>query len=92
MADQLLNGMITNDGRVVLETLLLADVPAQAHYARHAALLTDLTWIFRGEPPLPESPPEPPGLTRREKVVTAAFLVCCTIAFLIIILLFTGLL
>jgi RNA polymerase sigma-70 factor, ECF subfamily len=92
MADQLLDGTITDDGRVVLETLLLADVPAQAHYARHAALITDLTWTFRGEPALPEAPSKPPALTRREKVVTAAFVVCCTIAFLIIILIFTGLL
>jgi RNA polymerase sigma factor (sigma-70 family) len=92
MADQLLDGTITEDGRVVLETLVLADVPAQAHYARHAALITDLTWAHRGEPPLPEPPPEPPGLTRREQMVTVAFIVCCTIAVLIVILLFTGLL
>jgi RNA polymerase sigma-70 factor, ECF subfamily len=92
MADQLLDGTITDDGRVVFETLLLADLPAQAHFARHAALITDLTWTFRGEPPLPEPPPEPPGLTRREQVVTGAFVVCCTIAFLIIILVLTGLL
>ncbi|HKB05056.1 MAG TPA: sigma-70 family RNA polymerase sigma factor [Gemmataceae bacterium] len=92
MADQLLDGTITDDGRIVFETLLLADVPGQAHYARHAALLTDLAWTLRGAPSLPEPPPDPPGLTRREKVVTAAFVACCTIAFLIIILLLTGLL
>jgi DNA-directed RNA polymerase specialized sigma24 family protein len=93
LADQLLDGTISDDSRLVLETLLLADAPAQAHYARHAALVTDLTWDYRGAPILPEQPadePQPAAITRREKLVTVAFVVCCTVAMLVVVFLFTG--
>ena len=43
LTDQLLDGTITDDGRLVLETLLLADAAAQAHYHRHVALAAELT-------------------------------------------------
>jgi DNA-directed RNA polymerase specialized sigma24 family protein len=78
LSDQLLGGTITDDGRLVLETLLLADAAAQVHYHRHGALAAELKWHYAGPPSLPESPPAPPartGLTPREQIVTAAFLV-----------------
>ena len=76
LADQLLDGTITDDGRLVLETLLLADAAAQAQYHRHAALAADLTWHYAGPRPYPEPPPasECRPLTAREWAVTAAFL------------------
>jgi RNA polymerase sigma-70 factor, ECF subfamily len=80
MADQLFDGTISEDGRLVLETLLLADAAAQVHYHRHAALVAELTWRFGGVPALPELPrPGRRGLSRREWTVTIAFLVACTI-------------
>jgi DNA-directed RNA polymerase specialized sigma24 family protein len=91
MTNQLLNGTITDDGRLVLETLLLADAPAQAHYHRHVALVAELTMRFRGLPPIPEPPPAAtPRLTRREQIVTGAFIAACVTVFLVLILLFTG--
>jgi DNA-directed RNA polymerase specialized sigma24 family protein len=77
LADQLLDGTITNDGRLVLETLLLADAAAQAHYHRHAALATELSWKYAGPPALPDLPRDEPArrVTAREWAVTAAFLV-----------------
>jgi DNA-directed RNA polymerase specialized sigma24 family protein len=78
LSDQLLDGSITDDGRLVLETLLLADPVAQAHYHRHAAVTADLEWHYLGRPNIPEpapAPPTPPRLTTREWIVTAAFLV-----------------
>src|SRR5262249_52348581 len=41
LSDQLIDGTITDDGRFVLETLLLADAAAQPHYHRHAALAAE---------------------------------------------------
>jgi DNA-directed RNA polymerase specialized sigma24 family protein len=93
LADQLLDGTINPYSRLVLETLLLADSPAQAHYRRHVALVTDLEWAYRGTPALPELPPEPPGLpglTRRERVVTAAFVVTGVAVLLFVVLLIAG--
>jgi DNA-directed RNA polymerase specialized sigma24 family protein len=91
LADRLLDGTITDDGRVVLETLLLADAPAQAHYHRHVALLVELEFKYRGEPELPAMPqPELPVASTREWLVTAAFIVACTAVALFVILAFTG--
>jgi hypothetical protein len=76
LSDQLLDGTITEDGRLVLETLLLADAPAQVHYHRHAALVAELTWKFAGPPDLPDPPrTEPRPVTAREWAVTVAFIV-----------------
>ena len=78
LSDHLLDGTITDDGRLVLETLLLADAAAQAHYHRHAAVVADLEWLYSGRPTIPEpaqAVPAPPRLTTREWIVTAAFLV-----------------
>jgi DNA-directed RNA polymerase specialized sigma24 family protein len=91
MVDQLLDGTITDDGRVVLETLLLADAPAQAHYHRHVALLVEIEFKYRGEPELPELPePGPQKLSNREWLVTAAFIVACAAAAVFVILALTG--
>jgi RNA polymerase sigma-70 factor, ECF subfamily len=90
LSDQLLDGTITGDGRLVLETLLLADAAAQAHYHRHAALIADLTWKYGGPPDLPEPPesaaPGPRRVTGREWEVTAAFVaaVLAVIAFAVL--------
>jgi DNA-directed RNA polymerase specialized sigma24 family protein len=92
LTDQLLDGTITEDGRLVLETLLLADAAAQAHYHRHVALVAELTLRFRGVPPVPEPPVPSPRVSRREQVVTWAFVAACVVVFLFLILLFTGLL
>ena len=77
LADQLLDGTISDDGRLILETLLLADAAAQVHYHRHAALAAELNWAYRGLPALPElaAPDRPQRLTTREKVITVAFIV-----------------
>ena len=45
---QLLNGTISADSRLVLETLLLADAPAQRHYHRCVALAVELEWRYGG--------------------------------------------
>jgi len=91
LTDQLLDGTITDDGRLVLETLLLADAAAQAHYHRHVALVAELTMRFRGLPPVPEPSLAPgPRVTRREQIVTGAFVAACVVAFVVLILLFTG--
>jgi DNA-directed RNA polymerase specialized sigma24 family protein len=77
LSDQLIDGTITEDGRLVLETLLLADAAAQIHYHRHAALAADLTWTYGRAPALPEKTPEPPThrLSARERIVTAVFVI-----------------
>jgi|GEM_PF-4878642 len=91
LTDQLLDETITDDGRLVLETLLLADAAAQAHYHRHVALVAELTMRNRGLPPMAEPPlAAAPRVTRRERIVTGAFIVACTIAIVLIILLFSG--
>jgi RNA polymerase sigma-70 factor, ECF subfamily len=75
LTDHLLDGTINDDGRLILETLLLADSAAQAHYHRHVALTAELTWLYRGEPPLPEFPTEVKRtLTSREWLVTSLFI------------------
>ncbi|MSR53957.1 MAG: sigma-70 family RNA polymerase sigma factor [Gemmataceae bacterium] len=76
LSDQLLDGTINEDGRLVLETLLLADSTAQAHYLRHVALACGLHWKYRGEPDLPAPSPKR-GLSQREKLVTLGFAVTC---------------
>src|SRR5262249_174920 len=91
LTGQLLDGTITDDGRLVLETLLLADPAAQAHYHRHVALCAELRMGLRGLPPLPEPPaPAAPQVSRREKFVTWAFVAACAVVFLFLIFLFTG--
>jgi DNA-directed RNA polymerase specialized sigma24 family protein len=90
LTDQLLDGTGTEDGRLVLETLLLADAAAQAHYHRHVALIVELTMRFRGLPPIAEPPSATPRVTRREKIVTGAFITACVVVFLVLFLLFTG--
>jgi DNA-directed RNA polymerase specialized sigma24 family protein len=93
LAQRVLTGASGEDSRIVLETLLLADTPAQAHYLRHVALLADLTWAYRGRPPIPDlpaSPPSRPPLTRREWAVTIAFVGACVAAAAFIVLLVSG--
>jgi DNA-directed RNA polymerase specialized sigma24 family protein len=91
LADQLLDGTITDDGRLVLETLLLADAAAQAHYHRHAALAMDLKWHYGGAPALPEPPAEVRrGLTARERAVTVAFVVAVVAVISFVVLRLTG--
>jgi DNA-directed RNA polymerase specialized sigma24 family protein len=90
MTDQLLDGTITADSRLVLETLLLADAAAQAHYHRHVALAVELAWKYRGEPELPDVPAGPRRLTPREWAVTIAFVCACLAAVAFIALLFSG--
>ena len=92
LADQLLDGTITNDSLLVLETLLLADAAAQAHYHRHVALAVELEWLFRGAPKFPEpvTAITPRKLTRRELVVTGAFILTCIAAAVFITLWLTG--
>lgn len=86
---QLLDGTISDDGRLVLETLLLADAAAQAYYHRYVGLLTDLEWKYRGEPALPdfrESPTRPHKVvTRREWGVTIAFIAACVVAVAVVV-------
>jgi len=72
LSDQLLDGTINGDGRLILETLLLADAPSQAHYLRHVALECELNWRYRGEPGLPMATLNR-HLSTREKWVTIAF-------------------
>lgn len=90
MTDQLLDGTITDDGRLVLETLLLADAAAQAHYHRHVALAVELAWKYRGEPELPEASAERRRLRKREWAVTIAFVCACVAAIAFVVLLFSG--
>jgi len=91
LSGQILDGTITDDGRLVLETLLLADAAAQAHYHRHVALVAELTMRFRGLPPLPEPPTPPtPRVSRRERMITWAFVATCTVVVLFLVFLFTG--
>ncbi len=91
LVDQLLDGTISDDGRLVLETLLLADAPAQAHYHRHVALAVDLAWKYRGEPEIPGTPkPGRQAMTAREWFLTIGFVVACLAAAAFIVLLFTG--
>jgi len=78
LSDQLLEGTINEDGRLVLETLLLADPAAQAHYLRHVALACELNWWYRGEPDLPMAT-IPRELSTREKLVTVAFAMTCLV-------------
>lgn len=80
LVDQLLDGTLTADGRLVLETLLLADAAAQAHYHRHVGLASELTWTFRGEPELPAVPATVRRVSAREWAVTVAFLLACVAA------------
>lgn len=88
LSDQLIDGTITDDGRLVLETLLLADAAAQVHYHRHAALAADLTWDYGRAPGLPEATPEPSRhrLSARERIVTAVFVVAilAVVAFVVL--------
>jgi len=91
LTDQLLDGTITDDGRLVLETLLLADAAAQTHYHRHAALATDLRWHYAGAPALPEPPAEVRrGVTSREWAVTVGFLVAVLAIIAFVALRLTG--
>jgi DNA-directed RNA polymerase specialized sigma24 family protein len=86
---QLVDGTISDDGRLVLETLLLADPAAQAYYHRYVGLVTDLEWKYRGEPALPDVPEPgsrpPKGVSRREWAVTVAFVAACVVAVAVVI-------
>jgi DNA-directed RNA polymerase specialized sigma24 family protein len=87
LTGQLLDGTISDDGRLVLETLLLADAAAQAHYHRHAVLVAELTWHYGGPralPPLPRQPAQP-AVTKREWIVTYAFLAACVAALTLVL-------
>jgi len=80
LTDQILDGTISDDGRLVLETLLLGDGAAQAHYHRHIALAAELTLRFRGAPPMAELRTDHDRRSRipmRERAVTVAFVVAC---------------
>lgn len=92
LSNQLLDGTITDDGRLVLETLLLGDTAAQAHYHRHVALVAELEWLFRGAPkPIEQTQTTAPRkLTAREIIVTGAFLTTCVLAVAFVVLLLTG--
>src|SRR5262249_39837139 len=92
LSDQLIDGTITDDGRLVLETLLLADAAAQSHYHRHAALAAELTWTYGRAPALPEMTPEPPThrLSARERIVTAAFVVAILAVVVFVVLELAG--
>lgn len=91
LVDQLLDGTISDDGRLVLETLLLADAAAQAHYHRHVALRVELECKYLGEPTqAPRRMPIRRPMTFREWLVTIAFLVVCLAVIAFIALLFTG--
>jgi hypothetical protein len=91
LSDQLLSGTITDDGRLVLETLLLADAAAQAHYHRHAALIADLQWKFAGPPAIDEATLQPSRrLSGREWAVTIAFVVAVLAVIAFAILRLTG--
>ena len=91
LTDQLVDGTSTEDGRLVLETLLLADAAAQAHYHRHAALAADLIWHYTGPPALPEFPAAPRRtVSPREWVVTAAFVIAVLAVLAFIVLRLTG--
>ena len=91
LTDQLLDGTISDDGRLVLETLLLADAAAQAHYHRHVALAVELQWKYRGEPESPKFTVLPRRrVTARELTVTIAFVAACLAAAVFIALLITG--
>jgi DNA-directed RNA polymerase specialized sigma24 family protein len=72
---QLVDGTITDDGRLVLETLLLGDAATLTHYHRNVALVAALDWTHGWQPVLPETVPVNHRLTVREWAVTAAFLV-----------------
>jgi DNA-directed RNA polymerase specialized sigma24 family protein len=91
LSDQLLNGTITDDGRLVLETLLLADAAAQAHYHRHAALIADLRWKVAGPPriELPK-PAETRRLSGRELAITVAFVIGVLAVIVFTVLRLTG--
>lgn len=91
IADQLLDGTATADSRMVLETLLLADAPAQAHYHRHVALAVELEWKYQGAPELPDPPqPAPRRVSTREWIVTGIFVAACLAAVGFAVLAFTG--
>ena len=81
LTDQLLDGTITDDGRLILETLLLADAAAQAHYHRHGALTVELDVHYRGEPAMtdPKVPTRRP-LSTGERLVTGFFLLAILVA------------
>jgi len=77
LSDQLIDGSIGEDSRLVLETLLLGDTAAQVHYHRHAALAVDLRWKYRGAVTFPGGMTEipRPRLSTRERIVTVGFVV-----------------
>jgi DNA-directed RNA polymerase specialized sigma24 family protein len=92
LSDQLIDRTITEDGRLVLETLLLADAAAQLHYHRHAALAAELTWTYGRAPALPEATPEPPThrLSTRERIVTAVFVIAILAVIIFVVLELAG--
>lgn len=79
LTGQLADGTISNDARVVLETLLLADDVAQLTYMRSMAVIAELQWLL-APPALAHITTVPMVLPVREKLVTAAFVVACVAA------------
>ena len=67
-----MDGTLGEDGRLVLETLLLGEPQAQTDYFRSLACLSELAWRL-GKPSFPDVPLPRTRLTVRERVVTTAF-------------------
>ena len=88
---QLLNGAISADSRLVLETLLLADAPAQGALSSLCRAGSRTGMARWRAPVISESPAPTAGkLTIREWLVTITFVAACVVVVLFVILLFTG--
>ena len=72
LTGRLADGALGDDGRLVLETLLLAEPPAQTDYFRSLATLSELRWRLT-RPAFPDVSLPRTRLTVRERAVTAAF-------------------
>lgn len=75
LTGRLADGTLGGDGRLVLETLLLGDPPAQSVFFRATTTLAELAWRL-SPPPFPDVALPRTRLTVRERVVTTAFVVC----------------
>ncbi len=78
LTGQLADGSSTDDGRLVLETLLLGDAEAQKAYLRTASVMAELAWHY-SRPTMPVEPVAPKGLSSRERLTTIAFVACSLI-------------
>jgi RNA polymerase sigma factor (sigma-70 family) len=72
LTGRLADGTLGADGRLVLETLLLAEPLAQTDYFRILATLSELSWRLT-KPSFPDVSLPRTRLTVRERVVTTAF-------------------